>query len=78
MKRTLEDMALDLGLGGTLVPYQIWPHSYGYEFRKNKGPADLVKARRKAFSTPPFKTEMHLSLLEVYLKDIVKKTKANQ
>ena len=36
MARTLSDMALELGTGGALVPYQIWPQSYGYEFRKNK------------------------------------------
>lgn len=46
MNRTLEDMALALSVGGALAAYQIYPPSYGYEFRKNKGSADLAKAKR--------------------------------
>lgn len=76
MNKTLEDLALTIGMGSTLTAYRVCIQQYGYEYRKNKDASDLVKAKRKAFSTPPFKTEMHISLLEAHLKTILKKVKA--
>lgn len=68
----IEDLALAVGLR-PIAGLDL--SQYGYQFRKNKTNGDLTKARKRAFSTAPFKTEMHLSLLESHLTSIVKTIK---
>jgi hypothetical protein len=56
----------------------IDPSKHGLEYRKNKSLTDCLRARNKAFKTLPFKTEMHLLLLEAHLAGIVKKVKKRE
>jgi hypothetical protein len=56
-----------------LIPIDV--EKFELSLRKGKTTKDLHDAEVKAFRTPPFKTECHLSLLEVYLKSLVKDIK---
>lgn len=71
--KTLEDLAIGMLFGNVAtVNFQ----NHGWQFRKGKGLTDLAVAARKAMRTPPFKTECHISLMEIYLGDILKKAKS--
>lgn len=71
--KTLKDIATEMLFNNAAtVDFQ----NYGWQLRKGKGLSDLVMAARKALRTPPFKTERHISLMEDYLCDILKKAKS--
>lgn len=68
--KTLEDLATEMLFSNiATVDFQ----NHGWQLRKGKGLSDLVMAARKATRTPPFKTEYHISLMEVYLGGVLKK-----
>lgn len=49
-----------------------WLTNLGLEYRKNKGIDDLTNAYSKAKKQGYQKVEYELSMLEVYLRDVVK------
>lgn len=71
--KTLEDLATEMLFSNVAtVDFQ----NHGWQLRRGKGLSDLIMAARKAMRTPPFKTECHISLMEIYLSDILKKAKS--
>jgi hypothetical protein len=66
-----EQLATDL-LFGSVKVVDIGP-KYGLQFRKGKDATHIIKARQKATKTGHGKVEFELSMLEVYLKEILKK-----
>lgn len=49
------------------------PTKYGLQFRKGKDATDITKARSKSVKNGHGKIEFELSMLEVYLKEVLKK-----
>lgn len=49
------------------------PAKYGLQFRKGKDATDITNARSKAVKNGHGKVEFELSMLEVYLKDVLKR-----
>jgi len=66
-----EKLAQDL-MFGTVKSTDIGP-VYGLTFRKNKTVDDIRKAIEKAKKNGHAKVEFELSMLEVYLKYVLKK-----
>lgn len=65
-----EKLATDLMFGKVVVAEL--ESKYGLTFRKGKTSSDIVKARDKATKAGRAKIEFELSMLEVYLKDVLK------
>lgn len=65
-----KDLASDLMFGKVVVAEL--ESKYGLTFRKNKTADDIRNARSKATKSGYGKVEFELSMLEIYLKDVLK------
>jgi hypothetical protein len=66
-----EQLATDLMFGKVDIN-ELGP-KYGLQFRKNKTAADIKHAISKAMKAGRAKVEFELNMLELYLKDVLKK-----
>lgn len=57
---------------GSVVVAELGP-KYGLQFRKGKDATHIIKARQKACKAGHAKVEFELNMLEVYLKEILKR-----
>lgn len=69
-----KNLASDL-MFGTVVVAEL-ETKYGLTFRKNKTAEDIRNARHKATKNGMRKVEFELSMLEVYLKEVLKEKKS--
>jgi hypothetical protein len=70
MPATIEDLASQIWFGGIKTADDI--RATGWEFRKGKGVPHINHAMQKARKNGMGATQYELSMLEVYLKDVLK------
>lgn len=79
MKLELRDIAKMIMFSQGLTKEDFLDKIKGqWEFRKNKTVSDLNSSVKKGFKAGMGKTETEIDMVELYLRDVLKRVKANR